>query len=215
MSATAVPPRPRRVGRLVVVGDGPEVPPRVREWCRRTGRELRTHLTPVGSLPELIEAIGPCVDDPVLVVRGEPDFRTVTVALRALPDDAPVLDAAARAARDVGGTLQVVHGVPVSYGERSVGLDGAVERGYRLLDAARDRLAAEIPDAPVVTRLERVHPHELVTEETADLLVVGGPAAEAPYGPYRFGPVTASAVQHARGAVLVVPRRPTTGTRVA
>jgi nucleotide-binding universal stress UspA family protein len=53
-----------------------------------------------------------------------------------------------------------------------------------------------------------------VTEEAAGLLVVGGPAAEAPYGPHRFRPVTSSAVHHAPCAVLVVPRVPT-GTLVA
>ena len=109
----------------------------------------------------------------------------------------------------------VVHGVPVSYGERSVGLDGAVARGHRLLEAARRRLEDEVPGAPVVTRLERAHPHEIVTEEAAGLLVVGGPAAEAPYGPHRFGPVTSSAVHHAPCAVLVVPRVTTTSALVA
>ena len=215
-------PRPRRVGRLVVVADEPEVPAWVRTWCRRTGRELRTHLTPVVepdgrvSLPELAEAIGPCVDDPVLVARRAPEpAPRVTVALRTLADDAAVLVEAGHAARDLGGTVHVLHGVPVSYGERSVGLDGAVARGRRLLDAARDRLAEQVPDTPVETRLVRAYPHEVVADECTDLLVVGGPCGAAPPGPQRFGPVTASALHHAPCTVLLVPRFPHGGSLVA
>jgi hypothetical protein len=199
------------------MGDGPEIPAWVRDWCHRTGRELHTRLTPVASLPELIQAIGPCNDDPVLVNRATPGTAPahLTVALKALPDDAPVLAEAARAASDLDGTLQVVHGVPLSYGARSVGLDGAVARGERLLDAARHRLATEAPDVAVATRLERARPHEVVSAVACGLLVVGGPVAGAPYGPHRFGPVTSSALQHCPCAVLLVPRLPTSATLAA
>jgi hypothetical protein len=60
-----------------------------------------------------------------------PSNRTsaTVVALRSLPDDAVVLIDALDAARHLGGTLDVLHGVPVSFGERSVGREQAL--GHR------------------------------------------------------------------------------------
>ena len=79
-----------------------------------------------------------------------------------------------------------------------------MEHGRRLLDAAAERLTADAPDLPVVTRLVRAHPHELVGEELdTGLLVIGGPRRHASDD---LGLVARTAVQHATSPVLVVPR---------
>jgi hypothetical protein len=113
----------------------------------------------------LLDVVAPLTGDPVLVVptdATEPELREVTVALHALPDDAPVLAAAAETGRRLGASLVAAHGLPASFAERSVGLAPAVERGRRLVDAAARQLATDAPGLAVLTCLVRAHPHELV-----------------------------------------------------
>jgi nucleotide-binding universal stress UspA family protein len=129
--------------------------------------------------------------------------RRFVAAVRGLPADGPVVrDAAACAAR-AGAALTLVHAVPHSFAERSVGLAAALAHGRRLLDAAARQAAVQEPDLPVDTTLLRMRPHELVGEALdADLLVLGGGR------PHRPGPglVACSALHHAPCPVLLVPR---------
>ena len=193
-------------GPALVVATGPAgVPAWVRRWCRRADRSLRAE-------PGAGEQAAALADGAALLLTrgstGVPTPATVVAAVRELPADAPVLAAAADAARHLGGTVLAVHAVPLSFGERSVGLADAVERGRDTLDAAADLLGPTGVPAQVV--LVRRWPHEIVGEEAgAGLLVVGGTvhddgARHDPLVP--FGPVTRSAAQHAPCPVLVVPR---------
>jgi nucleotide-binding universal stress UspA family protein len=154
----------------------------------------------------LIGAIAPLTGGPVLMgPAGSTDTapRQVTATLHDLPDDGPVLAAAVDTARYLGRPLVIVHGLPVSFAERSVGLGHALEHGRRLLDAAARQLRTDTPDLSVVTRLVRAHPHELVGELATGLLVIGGPRRHLPDD---LGPVACTAVQHATCPVLIVPR---------
>jgi nucleotide-binding universal stress UspA family protein len=145
-------------------------------------------------------------DDTVLL----PDPRPVTgrprvvAALGTLPADEPVIAVALATARRLAAELVLVHAVPLSFGERSVGLDRALVLGGELLAAAASRVA-QLGDAVTLrTRLVRVRPHELVGERLdADVLVVGGPRADAPA---RVGLIASSATRHAPCPVVVVPR---------
>jgi nucleotide-binding universal stress UspA family protein len=133
------------------------------------------------------------------------DPPRVVAAVRELPDDEPVLAEAVAVSRKLGGTLVLLHAVPLSFAERSVGLDRALEHGRRVLDDATARVVAA-GAAPPRTRLMRMWPHELVGERLdADLLVIGGPR---PRPPRRVGLVASSALAHAPCSVLLVPRRP-------
>src|SRR3954453_1148039 len=166
---TALAPRPpqhNRADRLVVVGDTSNLPNWVRDWCRATRRELHMHATPVrapGHRPtpaHLLSTITACANDPVLVVPPDPagtEVRHVAASVHDLPDDAPVLLAAADTARYVGGPLVLTHGLPVSFAERSVGLRSALTQARSMLEAAAGRLAADSPDLTVETRLVRAH----------------------------------------------------------
>jgi hypothetical protein len=211
---TALAARPSRLGRLAVVGEGSEPPGWVHDWCRRDGRRLRTYRVPTtapghqANPVRLLTTIGPLTGDPVLVVpAGSTDTapHQVTASLHDLPADGPVLAAAADSARFLGRPLVLVHGLPASFAERSVGLTHALEHGRGLLDAAARQLAADAPGLPVVTRLVRAHPHELVGEELGIglLLVIGGPRRNVPDD---LGLVACTAVQHATCPVLIVPR---------
>jgi nucleotide-binding universal stress UspA family protein len=131
-------------------------------------------------------------------------MNTGTTALHDLPDDEPVLAAAADTARRVGGPLMLTHALPISFAEHSVGLRSALAHAHHVLDAAARRLAADNPDLIVETRLLRAHPHELVGENLdTGLLVIGGPRR-------RFtddlGLVARTALNHATCPVLIVPR---------
>jgi len=212
-TGTTLATRPRRVDGLVVVSDTPDLPGWVRDWSRRAGRELRVHTTPVRAPghgptpPGLLAAISAWAADPVLVVpAGSADnlLRQVTAALHDLPDDEPVLAAAADTARQLGGPLVLTHALPVSFAEHSVGLRSALAHAHRVLDVAARLLVAENPDLTVETRLLRTHPHELVGENLdTGLLVIGGPRR-------RFtddlGLVARTALNHATCPVLIVPR---------
>ena len=145
----------------------------------------------------------------VLVSRGtwrDHDSMRVVAAIEDLPDDEPVLVDAAASASRLGSSLQLVHGVPVSFAERSVGLDAALARGMSVLEDGLEFLTAHGAAANASTRLLRARPHELVNEQLeADLLVVGG-ARLGPSG--RLGLVALSAMQHAPCPVLLTPRMP-------
>ena len=212
-TGTTLAARPRRVDRLVVVGDTSDLPGWVRDWSHRAGRELRVHTTLVRAPghgvtpPGLLAAISAWATHPVLVVpagSGDNLLRQVTAAVHDLPDDEPVLAAAADTVRQVGGPLVLTHALPISFAEHSVGLRPALAHARRVLDASARRLAAENPDLTVETRLVRAHPHELVGENLdTGLLVIGGPRR-------RFtddlGLVARTALNHATCPVLIVPR---------
>jgi Universal stress protein family len=211
------PARGRRASRvLVVVGDGATgtpgpVPEWAANWCRGARWALRVHPdTGPGAV-----AAAARLDARVLVLRpdtprlGPAHPPGVVAAVRELPDDAPVVADAATAAALLGGHLTIVHAVPRSFAERSVGLDGAVAHGRRLLDAAA-RLASATDGVVVERMLLRVRPYELVGGALdADLLVIGGPRrarhgdASAASDP---GLVAHSAVYHAPCPVLLTPR---------
>lgn len=132
------------------------------------------------------------------------DRARVVAAVRDLPADEAVLLHAAACTAALAGALRLVHAVPVSFAERSVGLEAAVAHGAALLDAACGVLAGKEPDVPVTTRLCRARPHELLGADLdADLLVVGGAGVG---GHDRLGLVALTALHHAPCPVLLVPR---------
>jgi len=187
-----------RPGGLVV--DAPTVPAWVRRWCERSGR-------PVSARPDDALTVGSAAGESVLLPRTEPPSGRppqVVAALRSLPDDAVVLIDALDAARHLDGTLLLLHGVPVSFGERSVGRDEAVDSGRALLERARVLLADHGSDVPTEVAVVRSWPHEIVGERLkADLLVLGGSRTGAKG---RIGLVATSAVRHAPCSVLLAPR---------
>ena len=207
-SALAPPPVARhRAEPLVVVAPEPDVPAWVAQLCRRSGRQVR--LEPAAGTAEdrlltlaALAGRSVLVAGPVDGAQGAP--RRVVAAVRDLPADDAVLAEAAAAAAGSGATVVPVHAVPLSFGERSVGLPDALAHGHELLEAAVTRLTAAVPGLAVQPRLLRVRPHELVGEGLdADLLVLGGPR---PRIPARVGLVGASAVQHAPCPVLLAAR---------
>jgi nucleotide-binding universal stress UspA family protein len=161
----------------------------------------------VAARPVDAVTTGCAAGDSVLVPRTAPPTGRpprVVAALRSLPDDAVVLIDALDAARHLGGTLDVLHGVPVSFGERSVGREEALSRGRGLLEQARGLLGDHGAEMPIEVALLRAWPHEIVGELLdADLLVLGGPRAGSEG---RIGLVACSAVRHAPCAVLLAPR---------
>jgi hypothetical protein len=200
---------------LVVTANHP-VPDWADDWCRRTGRRLRVVLIAEGV--ERLAAVAANAGNSMIVPTGDPGAGPaapgVVAAVRDLPDDDAVLVEAASAAAHLALPLIVAHVVPLSFGERSVGLDEAIEHGHRILETAAERLTVERPGLVVRPRLLRHHPHELVGEElNAGLLVMGGPRRCVPA---RLGLVASSAVLHAPCPVLLAARarprtRPTPG----
>jgi nucleotide-binding universal stress UspA family protein len=195
-SVTATAPRQPIESRPGLVVEGDALPEWVLRWCGRSGRTVHTSTAPGAG-------------DSVIVLRetafAEPP--RIAVALRRLPDDAAVLADAFDAAVHLDGSLTLIHGVPLSFGERSVGLSDALLRGEEVLLEARALLETAGADVAVDTRLVRAWPHELVGEQLdADLLAVGGPHAAVD----DVGLVAATAVRHAPCPVLVVAR-PTAG----
>ena len=126
----------------MVVRDRP-VPAWVDDWCRHSERRMRvlSATDPPDRLGVIASLAGSAVllPHPSSATRSTP--RPVVAAVRDLPDDDEVLAAAAEAARELGAVLSLTHVVPLSFAERSVGLDDAVERGRRLLDRGVERLA--------------------------------------------------------------------------
>lgn len=190
-------PSIRRRG-LVVAGFG--VPDWVAGWCARRGRE-------VCARPHGGDTVASLVDDSVLVPQNHhlsAERPRIVAAVGALPDDDAVLDEAAEAAAELRGSLVVLHGVPLSFGERTIGLPEAMRHGQRLLDQGRARAREVEPGVVVEIALVRAWPHELIGERLdADLLVLGGARTATPT---RLGRVATTAVQHAPCVVILTPR---------
>jgi nucleotide-binding universal stress UspA family protein len=207
------PARRERAGRLVVLTEAADLPGWVHAWTHEEGWPLRAHRRPAttpGHRPSpgsLLAEVAALVADPVLVVPrdvADVGLSEVTAAIHDLPDDAPVLAAAADVARHLDASLIVTHGLPVSFAERSVGLQAALKHAHRLLDAAAQRLVDDFPDVHVVTRLVRAHPYELVGEDSdTGLLVLGGPRRHTADV---LGLVARSALHHISCPILLVPR---------
>jgi hypothetical protein len=192
---------------IVVMAQEPDVPAWVKRACRRSRRQVRIEPAP-GSPEDRLLTVAALAGRSVLVVGPPGDGHSpggrVVAAVRDLPSDAAVLAEAALAATVLEAAVVPVHCVPLSFGERSVGLTDALARGHDVLDTAVAQLAADAPELRVVPRLLRMHPHELVGEGLdADLLVLGGPRHRIPA---RVGLVGCSAVQHAPCPVLLAPR---------
>ncbi len=201
MTAPAAPPLGRTAGRpgqLVV--DASVVPAWVKLWCARAGR-------PVAAHPGDAVTVASSTGDSVLIPRAEPPAAVrprIAVALGSLPDDTSVFVDALDAATHLNGRLRVLHGVPLSFGERTVGRAEALRYGRDLLDQAHSLLDGPGADVAVDIELMRAWPHEIVGELLdADLLIMGGPRTGS-IG--RVGLVAASALRHAPCAVLLAPR---------
>jgi len=234
-AALRPPGRSRHASRvLVVVADVADTgaPHAVPDWVARWCRQARWELWPHPETGPGAAAAAARLDARVLVLRpdaspsrtsrpeptGTGPHRTapasaprVVAAVRNLPDDAPVVADAAACAALLGARLTIVHAVPRSFAERSVGLDGAVAHGRRLLEAAASRATTHQPGVVVDCELLRVRPYELVGETLhADLLVVGGPRTERHAGGRSAGSgpglVAHSALYHAPCPVLLTPR---------
>jgi nucleotide-binding universal stress UspA family protein len=193
-----------RQNALVVVTANHQMPDWAHNWCG--GRRLRVLSVAEGI--ECLAAVAAHAGTSTLVVTGRscarPESPSVVAAVRDLPDDDGVLVEAASVADHLAVPLVLTHVVPLSFGERSVGLDEAIEHGHRVLESAVERLSVAGPGVVVLPRLLRQHPHELVGEElSADLLVLGGPHRCVPS---RLGLVASSAVQHAPCPVLLAAR---------
>jgi hypothetical protein len=205
LAPTAAPHRPAEA--LVVMTHEPDVPAWVARVYRRAGRRLRIEPAP-GNPEDRLVTVAALAGRSVLVLGPPGDGPTptgrVVAAIRDLPSDAAVLTEAAQAAAALEAAVVPVHCVPLSFGERSVGLTDALGRGHDVLDTAVAQLAADAPELTVIPRLLRMHPHELVGEALdADLLVLGGPRHRIPA---RVGLVGCSAVQHAPCPVLLSAR---------
>ncbi|MBW0093864.1 universal stress protein [Pseudonocardia sp. KRD-184] len=167
---------------------------------RRAGRSV------VVADEEAAGAPAPRPGETVVLVTRPDAHRAgplrVVAAVRELPAELPVVDEAADVASELGAELVIAHAVPLSFGERSIGVDTAVDRGRATLDAARARVADHAPRLRVTTSLTRRWAHELLGEGLdADLLVVGRRRSSA-----QLGLVSHSAVRHAPCPVLLVPR---------
>lgn len=228
IAGTAVAPRPTAVrvhSRLEVIG-GPDAPvPRwASAWCGHTGLELlRRPTLPASAFesgsgfdgwPRVAADVATSSAAGAAVLVSRPSWRRpgaarVVAPVQELPGDLSVLVDSAACAAELSGAVVLVHGVPVSFAERSIGLEAAVSRGRAVLEAGLAFLAREGFGVPATTRLVRAHPHELVNEELeADLLVVGGARLGSSR---RLGLVALSAIQHAPCPVLVAPRTPARG----
>ncbi|WP_232665265.1 universal stress protein [Pseudonocardia sp. TRM90224] len=205
--------------RLVVIGrmETP-VPPWAHDWCADVGYALIKRSAPAGAALEIgpeggdewsrlagdVEAMS-AAGSAVLISRGtwrRGGRQQVVAAVRDLPGDEAVLVDAAACATAMDASLLLVHGVPLSFGPRSIGLDAAVDRGLAVLDEGQAFLAARSVESS--TQLLRVRPHELVNEQLdADLLVVGGASRRLSA---QLGLVALSALQHAPCPVLLAPR---------
>ncbi|HEX4248835.1 MAG TPA: universal stress protein [Pseudonocardia sp.] len=135
---------------------------------------------------------------------SEPEEPRVVAAVQQLPEDADVLTDAATCAAVLHGTVLVLHGMPVSFAERSVGLDSALNRGLDTLEAGVRFIEEQRFGVPATSELLRVHPHELVNDRLeANLLVVGGSRVGGTPG---LGRVARSAVRLAPYPVVITPR---------
>ncbi|MFC5951967.1 universal stress protein [Pseudonocardia lutea] len=198
---------PAGLGRMTVLlaedGDAPVpgLPAWVRDWAVGAGAATEDAS---GSAPDVaVSRVFRTHRGAVLLLRRDPAGppRRIVAAVQEHEADRPVVAAAASAATACRAGLRIVHAVPRSFGERSVGLAEAVERGHRLVASVG---GAEELGVTVRRDLVRAWPHEILDETLdADLLVVGGPR---PNGPAELGLTARAAVVHAQCSVLVVPR---------
>lgn len=211
--AASIPPTHRQPVIMFIEDPGP--PAWALDWCRRGGVEPRIRQTSTrprfGSPTGLLTAVTGLAGRPVLVLRPSTSrFApvTVTAAIGDLPKDAPVLAAAVDASAAFGARLVLVHGVPRSFAERSVGLESALDHGRWLLDTAARRVADQVPGVVVERRLVRMRPDELVSPgpggiNPAGLLVLGMPTPRWDGG--CGGLVVSSALHYWPDAILFVP----------
>jgi universal stress protein family protein len=191
----------------------PALPSWVSRWCAR--RRIRVHprqiepATPPWAPLRLLNALDRLPDRMVLIDRAVaacPDTATVVAAIDELPQDQNVLAAAIECATELDATLVLAHAVPLSFGERSVGLAEAESRGTDLLHRAAEQASAEAPWLTITTRQVRTHPHELVSGHLeADLLVLGRPSHPRDTG---HGLVALSALTSGSCPLLLVPTGP-------
>ena len=203
--------RQRRTGRTVTLLASDRLPEWVRTWCRSTGWVLRRAAAPESgpldsAVPELAARTARQGSAILLVHEPATDRARprIVVAIRRLPEDAPVVEEAARCAASLGARLEVVHAVPTSFAETSVGLADALDNGRTVLALTGEYARRSGPGLEVDVRLVRARPHEVVGEHLdADLLVLGGPR---PGIDGALGLVALSALHHAPCSVLLVPR---------
>jgi nucleotide-binding universal stress UspA family protein len=197
---------------LVVFGDADPLPAWVERWDDRVGGRRRVVVsrtrrglpTTSGAWDDL-HAVERAAGTMVLVLPHTVIApRRIVVAVQDLPADEPVLHAAADAARALGAPVLVVHAVPTSFGERSIGLSEAVGRGEELVALGAQIIRRRCRTALVHRVLVREWPHEAVTDSLeADVLILGGPHRITRTG---LGLTARAAVAHAPGSVLLVPR---------
>lgn len=192
-----------------VMALGPPVPTWMKQWCLATGREVvvRSEGLTVAGTPQLTTGLAGLAGHTVWIPRNHDHSRPsrVAAAIRDLPDDDRVLAEATAACAYLRANLMILHAVPVSFAERSVGLDAAVDRGRQMLARAAASAADRLPEGCVtVSKLVRSHPHELVGETLdADLLVIGGPRSAVDLASEL---VLRTALHHAPCPVLLAPR---------
>ena len=195
----------------VVVLTGAEPPAWLSHWCRETGRRPRAAPAPAGRFgtgrmhPAELAASNARLGSAVLLPRTprcRTDAQRVAVGVKTLPDDGKAVVAAAQCATAMNADLVVLHAVPTSFAERSVGLGAALDRGHALLAHATRVAHRAAPEVGVTVQLMRALPHEIVGESLeADLLVLGG---HRPVTDGALGLVALSALHHTPCSVLLV-----------
>jgi nucleotide-binding universal stress UspA family protein len=206
----------------VVVLTAAEPPAWLGRWCRATGRHPRA--APVlaggfgagGTGPVELAVSNARLGSAVLLHRAPwcgADAQRIAVGVKTLPDDGDAVVAAAQCAVAMDADLVVLHAVPTSFAERSVGLGAAIDRGHALLAHATRVAHRAAPAVGVTVQLMRALPHEIVGESLdANLLVLGG-HRPVTYG--ALGLVALSALHHAPCSVLLVTRsRAEVGRRI-
>jgi nucleotide-binding universal stress UspA family protein len=197
----------RRAGATLSVARHPTLPSASAVWCPGATEAWRQVVVDVARTTASGGAV--LLNLPTSRATSMP---RVIAAVQSADDDLGVCVEAARCAAALSADVVLLHCVPVSFAERSVGLDAAVDRGGTVLRDSQRALAGELStlhphqgqDVPVSTRLVRTYPHELVSDDLdADLIVVGGSRLGTAAG---LGLVALSVVRHAPCPVLVVPR---------
>lgn len=190
-----------------------------RPWCRAAGYELtRRSPSPDSALDggPIVVGRGRLASDVAelngggdsVLVHRYPAYQSrgehTVAALRDLPEDEPVLLHAAACASALGKRLLLVHAVPVSFAERSVGLAAAVAHGQKVLETGLAVVAGKEPEVNVAARLLRARPQEIVAVGLSTALLVMGGARAGTRS--QLGLVALSALHHASCPVLLVAR---------